>query len=78
MGGTELSGDSRDAFLACSDPAREAGLELPDLGGRGIEGIEPAAYVCGANGLRSMVPADENCRGGMECRGCLGRRFPDC
>ena len=31
MGGTELSGDSGDAFLAGSDQAREAGLELSDV-----------------------------------------------
>jgi hypothetical protein len=30
--------DSGDAFLAGSDPAREAGLELSDLGCRGVEG----------------------------------------
>ena len=61
MGRAELSGDSGDAFLACSDPAREDRLELPDLGCRGVEGIKPVAHVCGADGLWSMVPPDGNC-----------------
>ena len=77
MGSPELSGGSGDPFLASSNPAREAGLELSNLGGRGVEGAEPTTYVCGANGLQSMVPADANCRGGMECGGCLGWRFLD-
>lgn len=71
MGGARLSGYSGNAFFVGSDPAREARLELPDLGGGGVEGIEPVAYVCGADGLHSMVPANGNRGKGMGSWGCL-------
>jgi len=77
VGGARLPGCSGNAFFAGSDPAGEAGLELPDLGGGGVEGIESVAYVCGADGLHSMVPADGNRGKGMGSWGCLGGHFVD-
>jgi hypothetical protein len=44
VSGADLSGGSGDPCLANSNPAREAGLELPDAGasGGGVEEIEVA------------------------------------